>query len=913
MIPTPDGEVNSDDLQVGDVIYTQQNTLNEVQRQILIGSLLGDGGLRKGDSEQAKYYFKETHGDKQKDYLMWKYENFRELEPVYRTYYSSYGEGYPETLKHEFKTRADIVFEEFVTLKYPEYDKSIFDELGVLGLAVWLQDDGSGTKHGGVNISSHNIPVDVQKYALSKIKEKWGINGCLSLDSKCGMWYIRFNQKDGRKLVELVKPYLHESMAYKFGCHGKPPIKPETRLDICETVIFEIEEVNKAATKFDIEVEDNHNFYCNGILVHNTFTINPDPHGLLPDQNAYFQYNFHQQNMPVPFGRDEIVYMMSNPQTNQIYGISPMEMCYDVIRYVVFGVTSGIDYFTRNEIPPGIISLLEADTDHINEFQARLADKVVIQDSQTEEQRWVSSKVPITNQDVKFTPLSLTPEVMKLLESQQWYSKLILACFDEETEILTENGFKLFKDLDEKEKVAQVDKETLEITFTKPEAYQTYDFDGDMYYYKTKTCDLAVTPDHRMLFANDTKFYGGDYNWEVKQACEFNRGIIPQAGNWVGEQIEELEFMTKNTGSRNHQETYTFNIKGDLFCKFMGIWLSDGWVQGTGDVVLCASEVYPENIQVIEKLLADMNVKYTKAETSVRANLHTTELSENKLIKYRFANMAFNDYLSQFGKAKDKFVPKIILNSTPAQIELFLEYVMYGDGSEGKHIKGRNDRYGSMSKALMNGLQEMLIKTGKSATLYQNSSNGCWELTVRKTKTDKIENKFYSRIIRDSLEIKKYTGKVYDVTVPSHFIVVRRNGRVSISGNCFGVTPSEIGWTDDSNKATELSQNEVFKRKTVMPSLDCLEYYVNMEIIPEYGYEDLYFEFIRKDIQSDLREQKLWDAQLKNGQRTVNEWREEHGDLAPVSWGDEPYKAFGGGGFGDSNMFADKIGEGQGD
>ena len=291
-------------------------------------------------------------------------------------------------------------------------------------------------------------------------------------------------------------------------------------------------------------------FYC---FDGGTFTINPTPHGILPDVNAYFQYNFHQQSMPVPFGRDEIIYMMGNPQTNKIYGISPMEMCFDVIRYIVFGVTSGIDHFTRNEIPPGILSVLDADTDHINEFQARLADKVVIKDPQTEESRWVSSKVPVTNQEVKFTPLSLTPEVMKLLESQQWYTKLILASF--------------------------------------------------------------------------------------------------------------------------------------------------------------------------------------------------------------------------------------------------------------------------------------------------------------------------------------------------------------------GVTPSEIGWTEDSNRATEISQNEVFKRKTVMPALDMLEYYVNMELMPEYGFDDLYFEFIKKDLQYDLREQKLWESRLKNGQVTVNEWRESQGDLDPVDWGDEPYKGggndFGGGG----NMFTDEQSE----
>ena len=617
-----------------------------------------------------------------------------------------------------------------------------------------------------------------------------------------------------------------------------------------------------------------------------TFTKNPNPHGILPDQMAYFQYNFHQQSAPIPFGRDEIIFMESSPQTAQMYGVSPMEMCYDVVRYIVYGITSGIDHFTNNEVPKGILSIIEAEGDTIEEFQGRLADRVMIQDPITNEKRYLSSKIPITNSEVKWTQLSLTPEVLKLLETQKWYTNMVWSCYDEDTELLTENGFKQFKDLEDGEKVAQVCKDNLEITFVEPTDYQTYDYDGDLTYYKTRSLDLAVTPEHRMLMIDDNKFFNNDYEWVVKEAKDFNRGVIPQAGIWTGEHIDDMHFSIEDCGGRN-KDTYTFDVDGDLFCKFMGIWLSDGWVDSSnGRICLCASEVYPENIKVIEELLCDMGVDYHKFESKPRANLHTTRLSENSMFNYRFSNRAFHSYLKQFGHARDKFVPSVIRNSDKTQINLFLEYFMYGDGSKGGY--GRNDRYGSMSKELLNGLQEMLIKTGKSCTLTQNISNGCWELGVRKTKTDKIDSKFYSVIKPNNVEVKNYCGKVYDVTVPEHFLVVRRNGRVSISGNCFGVTPNEMGYIEDSNKSSEIGQSKVFKRKTVMPILDTLEYFINMELIPEFGYDDVCFRFIRADLDQEKDKQELWDGWLKNGQRTVNEWRSEY-DLEPVEWGDEPY------------------------
>jgi len=106
-----------------------------------------------------------------------------------------------------------------------------------------------------------------------------------------------------------------------------------------------------------------------------------------------------------------------------------MQVAFDVIRYEVFGVTSGIDLFTRNNVPKGVISIIDANPEHVREFQGRMEDRVTIQDPVSNELRWNSSNMPVINSDIKFTPLQIPPETMRLLESQQWYIKLIFACF----------------------------------------------------------------------------------------------------------------------------------------------------------------------------------------------------------------------------------------------------------------------------------------------------------------------------------------------------------------------------------------------------------------------------------------------------------------------------------------------------
>ena len=71
-------------------------------------------------------------------------------------------------------------------------------------------------------------------------------------------------------------------------------------------------------------------------------------------------------------------------------------------------------------------------------------------------------------------------------------------CYDKETEILTDSGWKLFKDLDKTEKVAQW-KENGEIEFVKPLDYISYNYEGIIYKFKGKNTDLSVIPGHKIV------------------------------------------------------------------------------------------------------------------------------------------------------------------------------------------------------------------------------------------------------------------------------------------------------------------------------------------------------------------------------------------------------------------------------
>lgn len=80
-------------------------------------------------------------------------------------------------------------------------------------------------------------------------------------------------------------------------------------------------------------------------------------------------------------------------------------------------------------------------------------------------------------------------------------SKVVIRpdCYDDQTEVLTDTGFKLFKDLTDRDLVAQVhDDGTSE--FVKPLKYIEQDYEGDMIHFTNEhRLDILVTPNHRMV------------------------------------------------------------------------------------------------------------------------------------------------------------------------------------------------------------------------------------------------------------------------------------------------------------------------------------------------------------------------------------------------------------------------------
>ena len=339
------------------------------------------------------------------------------------------------------------------------------------------------------------------------------------------------------------------------------------------------------------------------------------------------------------------------------------------------------------------------------------------------------------------------------------------SCYDEETEVLTNKGFKYFKDLDKTELIAQVDQKTLEISYVKPLKYYKKFYEGDMYHFKSREGDILTTPNHWMFISHYKK---NDYKLVQAQNVPNQHYKMLQSASWRGKRIDKFIFpeeIVANGGSGKLLKK--IEMDGDLFCKFLGIYIAEGSTTKEGKIYV--SQI-GENIKKIRHLFNNFPLHFRIFKQGYVIN--SVQLS-------RWLKRETGAY------AQEKHIPEIIKNASPEQLRIFLDAFNLGDGD----IHGGQKRYCSTSKKLIDDIQEILIKLGIASTITEDENQRERSLIAEKYRKNCVplysleERKNNVMWCRGHKKIIPYKGFVYCVKVPTHLLVVRRNGRVLICGN----------------------------------------------------------------------------------------------------------------------------------
>lgn len=360
--------------------------------------------------------------------------------------------------------------------------------------------------------------------------------------------------------------------------------------------------------------------------------------------------------------------------------------------------------------------------------------------------------------------VELKDEIINRKENSLGLAKVVFRpdCYDEQTLIMTDSGWKYLKDLTNIDLVAQVlDDGSYE--FIKPLKTTVQLYEGEMCHFKDQKgkVDLLVTPNHRMILQQNDK----------------ERIVLAEDLGYKGHHKQK---MVRSASARSlPSRRITPNQR------LMIAFQADGSYTSTGNKIRFKFSKQ-RKIDRLKNILEDCNISHTIYELKdgcVEININTDATAYQK------------DF---------EWVKKLEL--TKEWCQDFIEELSYWDATRRSDLRFKFDT----TVETVNDVVEV-IAIGAGYGIYQSKRED-----NRKPHFSTI---YTSHIMKDNTiggqswvkEITNYTGYVYCVTVPSGRLLVKRNKCIMVCGN--SGNPVDIlcgtGPTSDLNIPTHIEKGAV--------------------------------------------------------------------------------------------------------
>jgi flavin-dependent thymidylate synthase len=333
-------------------------------------------------------------------------------------------------------------------------------------------------------------------------------------------------------------------------------------------------------------------------------------------------------------------------------------------------------------------------------------------------------------------------------------------CYDVKTEVLTDNGWKLFKDLLYSDNICTLNPVDDSIEYQRPNKIISEDYSGKMYSVKGQNLDLLVTPNHKIYANRLTTIKGrklNDFKLEsAEDLNETNYCMKKTASKWVeGERFEKS------------------------FMRMVGFAIGDGFIRkGKNKKILYFHVKKTRKIEYIEQFLKDLKLSYEKKSgNNIKIDIGQLDSKHQKIL------------LNIYDNNNEKQIPIKISSCKKESLECLLDGLLNSDGN----TFNNHTCFSSTSKKLLDQIQILGLHIGliieKQPYIY-NTNRGdkfkeCRKLTVfKKHLRAEVNRKAKKTNFLGKSNWVDYSGVVYCVSVPKYNIIyVRRNGKGVWSGN----------------------------------------------------------------------------------------------------------------------------------
>lgn len=387
-------------------------------------------------------------------------------------------------------------------------------------------------------------------------------------------------------------------------------------------------------------------------------------------------------------------------------------------------------------------------------------------------------------------------------------------CHDDETEVLTADGWKPFPKVTDADLIATVNPETQRVEYHPPTERFEYDYSGPMIRIQNRMVDVKVTPNHTMLFNTDRVA-----NWRTCRADELGQRVNVMA---AVEPLDGLDTPTFHLPAVDYANGHTG--RGDAQTVEMDAWLAFlGWVIAEGGIlseeraggryVLTLAQKAAENVEHIRGCLARLPFR-----------AHEYGGQKDGCTRWNITGKGLVTWLREHvgTNCQDKRIPRWCFSLSVRQRAILLDAMMRGDGSWDTRPGRTSGYYATQSEQLAEDVMELAFTLGYRASMARHDD----QRRERPMFYVHLSPRRTSRVMGRDISTEEYEGKVYSFEVPNHVYVTRRNGRIAIHGN-------------SNAEAAEV----VFARWLVVPRLERIKQALNNDLLPMFGRTAVGLEF----------------------------------------------------------------------
>lgn len=331
-------------------------------------------------------------------------------------------------------------------------------------------------------------------------------------------------------------------------------------------------------------------------------------------------------------------------------------------------------------------------------------------------------------------------------------------CFSEDTEALTDSGWKKYKDITMNDKILSIDTENGTLIWDKINKIIIKNHNGPMYHFENIHINMLLTGTHRVLYQKRSGKKWGDYKYSPIKGLS-GRVRIP-------------------TGGICHKEGISLT---DDEIRFIAWVLTGGHIsKGPNKTYYHIYQSKQSTKNRIEEILNRLEYSFNKnTRTRDIKTICGVELKKPSLPHTTFSiSSEDSQKIKEFFPEKRPF-PKILFEMNNEQFNIFIKEIILADGVY--YNRGRDSDTSILfgEKEFLDAIQILCIQNNKRAVLVKDS-RGDYRLNI----SDYTSTSFD---VEDKIKEVQYNGEVWCLSVPQTNFFVRRNGKAYFSGNSWAI------------------------------------------------------------------------------------------------------------------------------